>query len=287
MKATKLILAAVLFLLSAGISEAQRRLIQGDSGVLSAASTSSPVGTIGTSAAILLDFTLLTLPDSDDEVDFYIQTTYDGINWTDVENIHFTDADDGTTAQRVVIIDGQADGPGVLQASEGTDPATGTEVSETVPANTVWRLLSLEVALLTDGTGTPRIYLLIDNGNFVHYRAPSTSTQPISVTEEYIFGPHGYGQASVDGTHVIPVPQGLLMSAGHRIRTTGIDANDSWGAPHWVVEAWHDYAVSTDGSIGDNLKSYHRPLGSQIRIKVTVTGATAPSYAYSATAIFR
>jgi hypothetical protein len=42
----------------------------------------------------------------------------------------------------------------------------------------------------------------------------------------------------------------------------------------------------TDGAIADDTNADY-PVGSQLRIKTTVTGATAPTYAYSATAIVR
>ncbi|MCP4878315.1 MAG: hypothetical protein GY896_22915 [Gammaproteobacteria bacterium] len=53
------------------------------------------------SAIIFFDFTKLTLPDADDEVDFYIRARYDGVTWVDVENIHFALADNGTTPKKV------------------------------------------------------------------------------------------------------------------------------------------------------------------------------------------
>ena len=53
------------------------------------------------SAIIFLNVTTLTTPDADDEVDFYIRTRYDGVNWVDVENIHFALADNGTTPKMV------------------------------------------------------------------------------------------------------------------------------------------------------------------------------------------
>lgn len=251
-------------------------------------SVNASINTTGYTAIIYLDVTELDLNDGDDEVDIFLQTTYDdATSWTDIQNIHFTDDDDGTTAQLILIIDGAKDGPGTQQATEGTDPATGSEVSETVPANTIWRIHSLEVALTTDGSGTPRIQLLIGDGNFVHYRGISESTQPTGATEEYIFGSIGMSRASVDGVHFIPIPEDLLLSAGHRIRTSGIDAGDGWAAPHWIVEAWHDPSKSTDASMGDNLRSYDRPLGSEIRIITAVAGASAPTYALTASGLFR
>ncbi|NIM21236.1 MAG: hypothetical protein GTN64_02260, partial [Candidatus Latescibacteria bacterium] len=42
----------------------------------------------------------------------------------------------------------------------------------------------------------------------------------------------------------------------------------------------------TDGSLADDTNNDY-PLGSQLRIKTAVAGATAPTYSYSATVLFR
>lgn len=251
-------------------------------------SVNASINTTGYAAIIYLDVTELDLPDADDTVNIWLQTTYnDGDNWTDVQNVNFTDADDGTTASLILIVDGAKDGPGTQQSSEGTDPATGQEISETVPANTIWRLYSLEAALITDSSGTPRIQVIVDGGDVVHYTGISESTQAASTTETYVIGSVGMTRASVDGVHFIPLPDDLLYSAGHRIRTSGIDAGDNWGAPRWIVEAWHDSSKSTDATMGPDLKSYDRPLGTKLRIITGVTGASAPAYTLIVSGLFR
>lgn len=54
---------------------------------------------------VFLDINTLTLPDADDEVDFYLQTSYDGgTTWCDLENLHFGNAANGTTAKRVLSV---------------------------------------------------------------------------------------------------------------------------------------------------------------------------------------
>ena len=95
--------------------------------------------------------------------------------------------------------------------------------------------------------------------------------------------------AATDATVMTPLPSPSILMGGYRFITmTGaIESGDNWGAPQLSVEAWHDPVVSTDGAIGDDLKSYDRPLGSRIRISVVVTGATSPTYAYSASGVFR
>ena len=77
------------------------------SGALTAGETTPALTGIGWArlAVIRLDITTLTLADGDDEVDFFIQTSYNaGTDWADVENVHFTVADNGTTIILLIVI---------------------------------------------------------------------------------------------------------------------------------------------------------------------------------------
>ena len=242
---------------------------------------------IFTRAELFLDITKLTLPDADDEVDFYVQTTYDdGTSWVDIQNIHFTTDDDGTTATRIIIIDSAKDGPGSIQSITGTDPAAGAEISETVPANTIWLIGSVRFTLVTDATVAERqAHLVINDGATTLLNLPTTGTQIQSLTRNY--NAHELGGLIVPtGSEIdIGLPSGLILPAGFGLttETTLIESGDDYGAPQLSVEAWHDPLASTDGTMGDNLKSYDRPIGSQVRFRTEVTGATAPIYAYSVT----
>lgn len=56
-------------------------------------------------AIVTINLVTLTLPNASDEVDFYIQTTYDmGQNWHALANIHFTNTETGTTPKHVIFL---------------------------------------------------------------------------------------------------------------------------------------------------------------------------------------
>lgn len=263
------------------------------SGALTAGEIAGPITNTSSFAiaTVVIDMTTLTLPDADDEVDFYVQTTYDdGVNWTDVENIHFSNADDGTTARRIIRITGAEDGPGTTRSITGTNPAAGAEISETVPANTIWLLRSVRFTLVTEATaGIRQVHLTLDDGTSTLLNLPTTGTQIESLTRNY--NAHGLGGLIVPTGNEIDIglPFNVMLTSGYILatETTLIKSLDNFGAPQLAVEAWHDPLVSTDATMGDNLKSYDRPIGSQIRIRTTVTGATAPTYAYSAAILLR
>lgn len=257
-----------------------------DTGTFSAATTLAAKMTFGESAMIFLDITTLTLADADDEVDFYIQTTYDGeTTWVDLQNIHFSNSDNGSTAAIVAVITPDLDGPGTYLSFTGTDPGVGIEIIETVPTNTIWRLWGGYATLVTDaGVANRRANIYIDDGTNNIFRSVSSAIHTASNTETYTIGPHA---VAVDN-HWIPTPPGMVLLAGWRFQTSTalIEAGDNWSAPQLTIEKWADPENSTDGTMGDNLKAY-RPMGSEIRIKVLITGASAPTYAFTARGIFR
>ena len=264
--------------------------LRGASGDLTAADTPAALKARLISATVTIDVTKLTLADADDEVDFYVQTTYDGTNWVDCQNFHFDNADNGATALRSAVIDGMTDGPGTTKSIAGTNPAAGNEITEAVPANAVWQIDGLYASLTTDATVADRqVHVTVDDGTSTVFESVSASVQAASLTHDYSIGPHGITATVVATTHWIPLGPGLLMNAGHRILTATdlIESGDDWSAPQLVVKEWHDDAVVTDGTIRDNVRSYNRPLGTHIRVKATVTGATAPTYAYAAYVTFK
>jgi hypothetical protein len=81
--------------------------IRSASGSLSAAENSTPVTDLGgfSHGLIQLNVTTITTPDGDDQIDFYMQTSYDnGTSWIDMENIHFANADNGNTSKKLLVI---------------------------------------------------------------------------------------------------------------------------------------------------------------------------------------
>jgi hypothetical protein len=134
------------------------------------------------------------------------------------------------------------DGPGVIRAIVGSDPAAGAEVSETVPTNARWRLLSFAVTLVTDATIANRLpALTFDDGANVFGRYPVRNNEAASGT--YV---NSWGQGITAGAELNAVavsaglPVNLVLQGGHRIRTitAAIVAGDNYGAPTYLVEEW-------------------------------------------------
>ena len=90
---------------SLGVSDVE---VREPSGALTAGENSTPITLLEpfSVAVVRLDVTTLTLPDADDEVHFFLQTSYNGgADWADVESRHFTNpADDGQTYTEIFVI---------------------------------------------------------------------------------------------------------------------------------------------------------------------------------------
>ena len=118
------------------------------------------------------------------------------------------------------------EGPGFIRTIVGTDPAAGAEISETVPTNARWRLISVRVTLVTSATVTDRTpTITLDDGINIFGQSEDGVTVPASTTSNQTFSALG---------------DIILLSEAYRIRslTTNIQVGDNYGAPIYIVEEW-------------------------------------------------
>lgn len=136
------------------------------------------------------------------------------------------------------------EGPGVLRSVAGTDPGVGVEITETVPTDARWRLLSMRFSLVTSGdAGLRRVHLVVDDGVTTLVELAAADTQTISLTRNYNCAPDGFARVAQDSEIYIPLPQELMLLQGFRLRTstTAFDTaapEDNFGAPQLLVEEW-------------------------------------------------
>lgn len=98
-------------------------------------------------AIVYANFTTLTLPDGDDVVDAYVQTTYDGQNWVDRACFHFTTADNGNTALRIIVFGEPGSGDDIVTPTDG---ALADNTDAAVPLG-----LSVRIKVLIEGATAP------------------------------------------------------------------------------------------------------------------------------------
>jgi hypothetical protein len=124
----------------------------------------------------------------------------------------------------------------------GTDVAANTEISETVTAGETWELVAVSVALVQAATQTPLPILIVDDGTSVIFEMfGSTTVQAVNTTTQYTWFPGAPLTGQVGATTNVhstgPLPPGLVLKAGSRIRTStiGIGANSNYGVPSITV----------------------------------------------------
>lgn len=136
---------------------------------------------------------------------------------------------------------GQGSGPGAIRSIAGTDPAVDTEISETVPTNTRWRLVGFAATLVTGAAAATRqVHLQITDGSAVVADFPAATTQIISLTRTYFASALGYAPGLTGTDIYIPLAPDLVLTAGWKITTVtdNLNALDNWGAPQLYVEEW-------------------------------------------------
>lgn len=133
-------------------------------------------------------------------------------------------------------------GGSVLRAITGADPAAGAEVSQTVPAGKIWELCAVSVQLVQGITDTPQPILVIDDGaNVLYEMFGSSAAQAVATTCRYSWAPDcpltGQVGTAANVHAVAPLPEGLTLPAGYRVRTStiGLTATGNYGVPSFYV----------------------------------------------------
>jgi hypothetical protein len=135
------------------------------------------------------------------------------------------------------------DGAGVLRSITGAVPAAGADISETVPSNARWQLLSLFAQLTTAvAVANRQVNLTLDDSANIFYETPNGPVQAASLVWEYNFAPCGFAPAVVLTDVAMHYDNSQLLTAGFRIRTdtVNIQAADQWTAPQYLVREWTD-----------------------------------------------
>jgi len=138
-------------------------------------------------------------------------------------------------------LESSVEGPGLIRSVAGLDPAAGAEISVTVPVGARWRPHSIRFVLVTDGTAVNReVDLVIDDGATTLLIIEPPALQGAGGTRGYNYGADFPMQAALAQEFLIPLPVGLILLAGYRIRTVTalLTGGDNYGIPRVLVEEW-------------------------------------------------
>lgn len=121
----------------------------------------------------------------------------------------------------------------------GSDPAAGSEITETVPAGVLWRLRHLRTQFTADAAvASRRPLLLIDDGSNIFYSMPVFADITAGQTRHILAGFYGQVPSVVQDRSVIGLPDDLTLFPGWRVRTATVNmqAGDDYGAPHLLLD---------------------------------------------------
>lgn len=129
---------------------------------------------------------------------------------------------------------------GGMRQITGTNPAAGSEISETVPTGRQWLVHGVKFALVTAATaGSRRPHLVFNLTSTFEFNCFASIDQIISENKQYSCGEYGVVPDETDDNDIIiPIPTNIWLPAGGTIKTqtTNLAAGDDYSAPTLFVE---------------------------------------------------
>jgi hypothetical protein len=160
-----------------------------------------------------------------------------GLIWQGFVNYDSWNGWPGTPSKEI------SDGPGMLRYVVGSTPAAGAEISEAVPAQRRWTLLSFTALLTTSVTAASRNILLrtADNSSNIFHESPCYLAQTASTTFRYFLAQRPTLTAPLSNCIAMQMPPRLFLKNGGTIKTstTNIQAGDQWSAPIYTFLEWY------------------------------------------------
>lgn len=130
---------------------------------------------------------------------------------------------------------------GNIRSITGTTPGAGGEISETVPLNAKWRIISIVLSLTSSATvGTRQPTLNFTDGTNIVAGAQNSLTQPASTTVGWTFADGLSLISSNSARATVPLMRQFFMMPGWKFQsaTGGLQVGDQYAAPQYVVEEW-------------------------------------------------
>lgn len=139
--------------------------------------------------------------------------------------------------------DDSVKGPGRIVNNLITVPGAGAEFVYTVAASRRQRIQALIFTLVTAVAVAVRgVRVVVDDSVNVIAQVPANITQAASLTQLYNVGAYPTNPAAIAGEEFVPLPPGLVLQSGFRIRslTNNIQPADQYSALFVLVEEWWD-----------------------------------------------
>ncbi len=133
-------------------------------------------------------------------------------------------------------------GGGIISVIESADPAAGSELTDTVNVNEVWKVKTISFALVTDANAANRrVHIVITDGTNEIARAFSDVEQVASTTINYFFNEQVLAFDRTDNDIILgPLPIELFLPNPFEITTitTNLQVGDNFGVMRTFVERY-------------------------------------------------
>lgn len=140
------------------------------------------------------------------------------------------------------VIRAPGEGPGWVHNTLGTRPPAGTPNFETIPANSLWRIISLRVTLSSDPAGPSRfVRVFFTDGTNTFFKVENPVGQGAGTVGHYTVYQSGNSTTIILSDETLPGPAGQALIAGWTIQTDTAAGNfpaDQWDAPSIAREEW-------------------------------------------------
>lgn len=130
---------------------------------------------------------------------------------------------------------------GLIRTVGGTTPAAGANISDTVPANAKWQLMSMQFQLVTSAAVANRLMVVVlDDGLNAFASMAETAAQAASLTWIYTLAPSILSNAGANGFAQATIPNPTILYPGFRIRSNFLllQAADQISQIIYQVQEW-------------------------------------------------
>lgn len=138
------------------------------------------------------------------------------------------------------------DGEPVIRFFNGTMPAAGAEISETVPTGARWSIVRCLASLTTNGVaGNRYVNLACIDSALYNFRSVQPTAQAPGVFHVYVWSPNlPPVYDPVNFVSMQPLAHDSALMAGQSLETftTGLQAGDQYSEPRMYVREWLDVA---------------------------------------------
>tara|TARA_R100000306_G_C4364453_1_gene136909 strand:+ start:448 stop:1257 length:810 start_codon:yes stop_codon:yes gene_type:complete len=129
-------------------------------------------------------------------------------------------------------------GQGNIRTIDGTDPATGAEITEAVPTYARWKPISIKFPLDVGSADVSPAIQLTDGSNIINQTDRLTASAGGGYGNVVGFGNGFQSHVGTVGSAIFYTFNEVILPSGYQIKTSNVSGDDEYGSPRLSVEEW-------------------------------------------------